>query len=92
MLCRRGKSCEILHGAAPYRAKPETSRCGYTVAHFLNMFRHVSPDTLDRFLSETASVNEVSRVMLALPKVDFLKATVLPVNKRRPREPGSGSN
>lgn len=50
--------------------------------YFMALFKKVPADTLVRFMSETASAGEVLRVMLALPKADFLKAAVLP--KRRP--------
>ena len=46
--------------------------------YFLQLFRHLPPDTLVRFLSETASPGEVLQVMLALPKLDFLQAAILP--------------
>ncbi len=46
--------------------------------YFMLMFRKLPPDTLVRFLSETASAGEALRVMLALPKSDFLKAALLP--------------
>jgi len=47
-------------------------------SYFMMMFRKLPPDTLVRFLSETASPGEVLQVMLSLPKSDFLKAAILP--------------
>ncbi len=49
-----------------------------TANYFMAMFRNVTPETMIRFLSETASPGEVLRVMLALPKLDFIQAAVLP--------------
>ena len=54
--------------SAPHRA----------AAYFVALFDKLPPETLVRFLSETASGKEVLRVMLALPKTDFLKAALLP--------------
>ena len=53
-------------------------------SYFLSMFRHLSPETLVRFLSETASAREVLQVVLTLPKLDFLKAAMLPAASADP--------
>ncbi len=50
----------------------------HTASYFFRLFEKVPPDTLVRFLSETASPGEVLRVMLALPKSDFLEAALMP--------------
>ncbi len=52
--------------------------------YFMAMFRKLPPETLVRFLSETASLGEVLRVMLALPKIDFLQAALLPAKADLP--------
>ena len=49
--------------------------------YFMAMFRKLPADTLVRFLSETASAGEVLRVMLALPKLDFLQAALSPTQE-----------
>ncbi len=46
--------------------------------YFMSMFRQLPPDLLVRFLSESAAPGEVLRVMLTLPKLDFLQAALLP--------------
>lgn len=51
---------------------------GRAPGYFMAMFRQLPPETLVRFLSETASPAEVLRVMLALPKFDFAQAALLP--------------
>jgi len=51
---------------------------GRAPSYFMAMFRQLPPETLVRFLSETASPGEVLRVMLALPKLDFAQAALLP--------------
>lgn len=51
---------------------------GRAPGYFLALFRQLPPETLVRFLSETASPAEVLRVMLALPKFDFAQAALLP--------------
>ena len=48
-----------------------------TSLYFMALFRQIPPDTLVRFLSETAGVGGIARVMLALPKLDFLQAALL---------------
>lgn len=50
----------------------------HTASYFMAMFRSLPAETLVRFLSETASMSEVLRVMLALPKIDFIQAALLP--------------
>ncbi len=49
--------------------------------YFMAMFRRVPADALVRFLSETATAGEVLRVMLALPKLEFLQAAFLPAQE-----------
>ncbi len=44
--------------------------------YFMALFNRIQPDILVRFLSETASPGEILKVMLALPKLDFLKAAL----------------
>ena len=54
-------------------------RCPERVpAYFMALFNRLPADTLVRFLSETAGPQEVFRAMRALPKLDFLKAALLP--------------
>ena len=48
-----------------------------TSLYFMALFRRLPPDTLVRFLSETAGAAEIAHVMLALPKLDFLQAALL---------------
>ncbi len=45
-------------------------------AYFLALFERLSPETLVRFMSETAQPAEILQVMLALPKVDFVQAAL----------------
>lgn len=45
-------------------------------AYFMAMFERLSPETLVRFLSETARPAEMLQVMLALPKMDFVRAAL----------------
>lgn len=45
--------------------------------YFMALFRRIPPDILVRFLSETAGPGEVLRIMLALPKLDFLQAALI---------------
>lgn len=46
--------------------------------YFMTMFRQIPPDTLVRFLAEAATPSEALRVVLSLPKLDFLQASLLP--------------
>ena len=44
--------------------------------YFMTLFRRIRSDSLVRFLSESAGPGEALRVMLALPKLEFLKAAL----------------
>jgi lycopene beta-cyclase len=49
----------------------------HAATYFMAMFRRIPADTLVRFLSERASLSEILRVMLALPKLDFVQASLI---------------
>lgn len=46
--------------------------------YFLQLFQRVRPEALIPFLSETASLRDIAATMLALPKLDFIEAALLP--------------